>query len=92
MVEIQNERDYIIRKGKVMEKFTMEFCERNMRNPEFRAIYEGLDIDPYEIIERLINSNVDLFHKLKVAMELMPQSSYTIFQQKITTNDNTTTT
>jgi hypothetical protein len=56
---IKDERDYAIRKGKVLEKFTQEFFTIHRHNPLYRQVYEALirDADPYGIIEQLIEIN-----------------------------------
>ncbi len=74
MVEIKNEREYAIRKGKVLERFTQEFWERNSHNSLYRQVYENLirDADPYEIIEKLIEINNEQMVLLK---EIMPYVS-----------------
>lgn len=71
---IKNERDYAIRKGKVLERFKEGFFERFMYNALYRQVYESLirDADPYEIIEKLIEINDEQFKKIKELVELMP--------------------
>ena len=73
-IEIKNERDYAIRKGKVLEKFNEQFFEKFMHNGLYRQVYESLirDADPYEIIEKLIEINHEQFLKIKELIELMP--------------------
>jgi len=69
---IKNERDYAIRKGKVLEKFNADFFEKYMHNALYRNVYEALirDADPYEIIEKLIDINTDQYQKIKELVEL----------------------
>ena len=71
---IKNERDYAIRKGKVLERFKEGFFERFMHNALYRNVYEALirGADPYEIIEKLIDINDEQFQKIKELVELMP--------------------
>lgn len=68
---IQNERDYVIRKGKVLERFKEEFFKRYMNNALYRGVCESLirDADPYEIIESLIEINSELGQKIKELVE-----------------------
>lgn len=83
LTEITNERDYAIRKGKVLEKFTPEFFEKYMHNGLYRNVYEALirDADPYEVIEMLIDINNEQFLKIKELINLIPVG--TIKQEKI---------
>jgi len=76
LAEIQGERDYAIRKGKILEKFKQEFFIKYMHNPLYRNVLEGLirDVDPYEIIEKLIEINDEQFQKIRKLIELMPPS------------------
>lgn len=80
---IKDERDYAIRKGKVLERFTQEFFTRHKDNPLYRNVYEGLirDADPYEIIEKLIEINAENYAKLE---EIMPWVSpnYQLYKAK----------
>lgn len=71
---IKDERDYAIRKGKVLERFTQEFFTRHKNNPLYRNVYEGLirDVDPYEIIEKLIEINAEHFQKIHELIQLVP--------------------
>lgn len=71
MGEIKDERDYAIRKGKVLERFTQEFYTRHQHNPLYRSVYESLirDADPYEIIEKLIAINQEQHDKF---LEMIP--------------------
>ena len=70
-VEIKDERDYAIRKGRVLERFTPEFFSRHKNNHLYRQVYEGLirGIDPYEIIEKVIEINDELMQEM---LEMMP--------------------
>ena len=74
LVEIKDERDYAIRKGKVLERFTQDFFTRHRNNPLYRNVYEALirDADPYEVIERLIEINAEHFQKITELVQLMP--------------------
>lgn len=71
---IKDERDYAIRKGKVLEKFSQEFFEKYMYNDLYRHVYELLirDADPYDVIERLIEINAEQFRQIKELVTLMP--------------------
>jgi len=86
-VEIKDERDYAIRKGKVLEKFTQEFFTKFKNYPLYRQVYEALirDKDPYEIIELLIEINSTQFDHIK---EITPWISpnYQLTKQKINGN------
>lgn len=77
-VEIKDERDYAIRKGKVLERFTQEFFTRHKNNPLYRNVYESLirDADPYEIIERLIEINAEQFDKFTEMMPFISPNYY----------------
>lgn len=82
-VEIKDERDYAIRKGRVLERFTQEFFTRHKNNSLYRKVYEALirDADPYEIIEKLIEINAEQFATLQ---DIMPWVSpnYQLHKQK----------
>ncbi len=71
---IKNERDYAIRKGKILERFNELFFERFRHNDLYRTVLEYLirDADPYVIIEKLIEINAEQFTKMKELIELMP--------------------
>lgn len=71
MTDIKDDRDYAIRKGKVLERFTQEFHTRHKHNPLYRQVWESLirDKDPYEIIEKLLTINDECYQKL---MDVMP--------------------
>lgn len=73
MTQVQptDARDYAIRKGKVLERFTQEFYTRHKDNSLYRNVLELLirDADPYEIIERLIEINAENHATL---MDVMP--------------------
>lgn len=79
LTEIKNERDYAIRKGKVLEKFTADFFEKHKNNPLYRNVYEALirDAEPYELIEKLIEINADQYRKIIELAELMPPQKIT---------------
>lgn len=80
---IKDARDYAIRKGKILERFTQEFYTKHNKHPLYTRVLEALirDADPYEIIERLIEINAEQFAKLE---EIMPWVSpnYAIHKQK----------
>lgn len=82
--EIKDERDYAIRKGRVLERFTQEFFTRHKNNPLYRNVYEALirDADPYEIIEKLIEINAEQFATLQ---DIMPWVSpnYILHKQSL---------
>jgi hypothetical protein len=71
---IKDERDYAIRKGRVLEKFTQEFFNRHKHNPIYKHVYESLirDADPYDIIEKLIEINAEQY---QLFQEVMPYVS-----------------
>lgn len=71
---IKDERDYAIRKGRVLERFSQEFYTRHKHNDLYRHVYELLirDKDPYEIIEKLIEINAEQF---SLFQEMMPYVS-----------------
>lgn len=77
--QIKNERDYAIRKGKVLEKFNADFFEKYMHNALYRSVYEALirDADPYEIIEKLIDINSEQYQKIQELVTLMPPQKIT---------------
>jgi len=74
---IKDERDYAIRKGKVLERFTQDFFTRHRNNPLYRNVYEALirDADPYEIIEKLIEINDEAYTKINELVQLAPLQS-----------------
>ena len=78
---MKDERDYAIRKGKVLEKFTQEFYTRHKYNSLYRQVYESLvrDADPYSIIEKLIEINAEQHDKL---VEIMPWVSPNYYLKK----------
>jgi hypothetical protein len=77
---IKDERDYAIRKGKVLERFTPEFFTKHMHNALYRNIYELLirDADPYDIIEKLIEINDEQYKKIHELIVLMPPTKIKI--------------
>lgn len=77
---IKNERDYAIRKGKVLERFGEPFYERFSHNPLYRQVYESLirNGDPYDIIEKLIEINDEQFKKIEELILLIPPRVKTI--------------
>lgn len=74
MIEIKDERDFAIRKGRVLEKFKQEFFTRYKHNTLYTHVLEMLirDADPYEIIEKLIEINDEQFSKIHELLLLMP--------------------
>lgn len=74
---IKNERDYAIRKGRILEKFREDFFERYMHNSLYRGVWESLirDDDPYRIIEKLIEINDNQFNEIKRLVELLPPAN-----------------
>lgn len=85
---IKDDRDYAIRKGKVLERFTQEFFTRHKDNSLYRNVYEALirDTDPYEIIERLIEINAEQHANF---LEIMPWVSpnYHLHKNQTKTNE-----
>lgn len=71
LTQVDKERDYIIRKGKVLEKFQEKFHERHKHTPLYNHILELLirDANPYEIIERVLEINDEAHEKL---IDIMP--------------------
>lgn len=69
--EVKDDRDYAIRKGKVLERFNEQFHWRYKHNSLYRNVQEMLirDADPYELIEKLIEINDAAYQKLN---EVMP--------------------
>lgn len=76
--QIKDNRDYAIRKGKILERFTQDFYTRHNKNPLYINVLEGLirDADPYEIIEKLIDINAEHFAKIQELIRLIPPQSY----------------
>lgn len=70
MIEITDDRDYAIRKGKVLERFTEEFHWRHKHTSLYNNVLELLirDADPYEIIERVIEINDEIHKQLTDVM------------------------
>lgn len=77
--EIKNERDYAIRKGEVLKRFTAQFFEKYMHNALYRDVYEAMirDADPYEIIEKLIEINDEQYKKILELLTIMPPQKIT---------------
>lgn len=73
-IAINSEREYAIRKGKVLERFQEKFFERYMHNALYRKVLELLirDADPYEVIEKLIEINEEQYNKIIELATLMP--------------------
>jgi tryptophan 2,3-dioxygenase len=69
--EIKDERDYAIRKGKVLERFSQDFFTRHRNNHLYRQVYEALirDADPYEIIEKIIEINDEMRQEM---LDMLP--------------------
>jgi hypothetical protein len=70
LTQVDNDREYAIRKGKVLEKFKAEFHERYKHHRLYTDVLELLirDADPYVLIEKLIEINDDLFNKYTEAV------------------------
>lgn len=66
MKQIENQREYDIKKGKVLERFEAKFHERYRQNTLYSHVRELLirDVDPYLVIEKLIEINDEQFKKL----------------------------
>lgn len=84
LAEIKNERDFAIRKGKVLERFAEDFHDRYYRyNPLYNKVLELLirDADPYQIIEELIRINDEAYKHIQ---EITPWVSpnYHLHQNK----------
>jgi hypothetical protein len=71
-------RDYSIRKGKILERFTQEFFTRHKNNVLYRNVLEALirDADPYEIIEKLIEINAEQYQKIHELVQLIPPQKH----------------
>lgn len=82
-VQIKDARDYAIRKGKILERFTQDFYTKHNKNHLYIKVLEALirDADPYEIIEKLIEINAENYAKLE---EIMPWVSpnYQLYKAK----------
>lgn len=65
------EEEYQLKKYEVKAKFTQEFFQEHQYHPLFNATYEMLirDMNPYQIIEQLINANSELFQISKRLIE-----------------------
>lgn len=72
--EPKTQREYDIKKGKVLESFNEKFHERYKHNDLYRNVREMLirDANPYEIIEKVIEINDKMFSEMK---EMMPYVS-----------------
>jgi hypothetical protein len=71
MNEIKSQSEYRSKKEQVISKFREEFVKENYNyDPMFHNIVELLirDIDPYEIIERLISNRNELVKKTEEFM------------------------
>ncbi len=68
------EREYHIKKGRVLERFNEKFHERYKHSDLYRNIREMLirDADPYELLEKVIEINDNMFAEMK---EMMPYVS-----------------
>lgn len=57
--EIKDQREYTIRYGKMLERFTEEFWKKYKHDPFFNHVQELLirGADPYTVIEILIEIN-----------------------------------
>lgn len=85
MSDIRDARDYAIRKGRVLEKFSPEFFTKYQHEATFNSVYQSLirDADPYFIIEQLIEMNSNTLMTLKdmVGKIGLLESSNPIHQQ-----------
>lgn len=68
---INTESEYRIKRDEILSKFTSEFLITHRHNATFRAIYEMLirDADPYEMIEKLLDLNVENSKTIKAIVE-----------------------
>lgn len=71
---IDSEREFAIKKGKVLEKFQESFFQRHKYDDLYRHVLELLirDADPYQIIEKLIEINEEQFTKIKELIMMIP--------------------
>lgn len=71
---IKDDRDYHIKKGKILWQFKEDFHTKYRHNALYVQVYESLirDADPFDIIEKLIEINAEQFQKIKELVELMP--------------------
>jgi hypothetical protein len=78
MNEIKDERDYAIRKGKVLERFNEEFHWRYKYNPLYEKVREMLirDADPYELLEQVIAINDEIARKMQEMAEYVSPNYY----------------
>jgi hypothetical protein len=75
---IKDDRDYAIRKGKILERFTEEFHARHRHDALYVSVYEALirDADPYEIIEKLIAVNDAQFKHIQLIIRYVSADYY----------------
>jgi hypothetical protein len=74
LTQVDNDREYVIRKGKVLEKFKEEFHERYKHHRLYTDVLELLirGADPYSIIENVIAINDDLWRQHSELMMRSP--------------------
>ena len=70
MKQVDNQREYDIKKGQILERFDDKFHERYRQNALYSDVRELLirDVDPYLVIEKLIEINDEQFEKLRDVM------------------------
>ena len=70
MKQIDNQREYDSKKGQILERFDDKFHERYRQNALYSDVRELLirDVDPYLVIEKLIEINDEQFEKLRDVM------------------------
>jgi hypothetical protein len=75
---IDSEREYAIRKGKVLERFEEKFHERYKYNALYREVRELLirDADPYAIIEKLIEINAEQMAQFQEMVQYVSPNYY----------------
>ena len=66
MKQVDNQREYDIKKGQILEGFDDKFHERYKQNTLYSHVRELLirEADPYRIIEKLIEINDEQFEKM----------------------------
>lgn len=83
MKQIENQREYDIKKGEVLKRFEAKFHERYKKNTLYGDVLELLirDADPYLVIEKLIEINDEQFEKL---LDIMPfvSPNYAIYKKQ----------